>query len=570
MRQRLDGYPRQFMPAEHVHVPRTATHDIMQERFRPVVEEPQVERVGIDMQTPRLVIQRSYLSVQIRHMASGIHRLALNQHRLACRVERGTRIEFAYRTAVQSCLGYMQVGVQQQGAEHAVQRCRTGDLTLCRQRLFRHRGETEYGTQIHILEPHHQRVVLMGGSYAVNKDMLLLVTHPQVLHLQCRIRHRISDTRGIDVPQRVSHHDLRRQDMCRYQRLMGILGERGQTAQLSAVTLLDIVAQVERDEHRVVHSHHIHQHVGIAYMHRIRQVDMCRGAQVDTVVAVVGGDDNVAYLLLPDAQHRHNAAQPYTMVGFVYHTLERQIAALRYTQRQHVQQAVEIMGVEVERRLRGGRTVLQPVAHRRVKQVRQVVYRQLLDGRTQLGVTEVTRYPAHHIIRLQLQAVVGRVVAERLGGDLQLCHSRRVACIGDEQTVEHQIAVDMIDMRAVEIDIQLPLYVAVVQFVGQVQGIQTQVLQVERHVDIRRCLTQIRQAVERQLDIRIKAHQRTLYTVRIVLAVQADVRVRILLVGQPLHLAAELAVDRVPLRHVTVHLHVQRHRAQILVAQQSA
>ena len=358
--------------------------------------------------------------------------------------------------------------------------------------------------------------------------------------------------------------------MCRYQRLMGILGERGQTAQLSAVTLLDIVAQVERDEHRVVHSHHADQHIGIAYMHRIRQVDMCRGAQVDAVVLVVSGDDNVADLLLPDAQHRHNAAQPYTMVGFVYHTLERQIAALRYTQRQHVQQAVEIMGVEVERRLRGGRTVLQPVAHRRVKQVRQVVYRQLLDGRTQLGVTEVTRYPAHHIIRLQLQAVVGRVVAERLGGDLQLCHSRRVACIGDEQTVEHQVAVDMIDMRAVEIDIQLPLYVTVVQFVGQVQGIQTQVLQVERHVDIRRCLTQIRQAVERQLDIRIKAHQRTLYTVCIVLAVQADVRIRILLVGQPLHLAAELAVDRVPLRHVTVHLHVQRHRAQILVAQQSA
>ena len=124
------------------------------------------------------------------------------------------------------------------------------------------------------------------------------------------------------------------------------------------------------------------------------------------------------------------------------------------------------------------------------------MYRQLLDGRTQLGVTEVTRYPAHHIIRLQLQAVVRRVVAERLGGDLQLRHSRRVACIGDEQTVEHQITVDMIDMRAVEIDIQLPLYVAVVQFVGQVQGIQTQVLQVERHVDIRRCLTQIRQAVE--------------------------------------------------------------------------
>ena len=155
MRQRLDGYPRQFMPAEHVHVPRSATGDIVQERFRPMVEEPQVERVGVDMQTPRLVIQRSYLSVQIRHMASGIHRLALNQHRLACRVERGTRIEFAYRTAVQSCLGYMQVGVQQQGAEHAIQRCRTGDLTLCRQRLFRHRGETEYGTQIHILEPHH-------------------------------------------------------------------------------------------------------------------------------------------------------------------------------------------------------------------------------------------------------------------------------------------------------------------------------------------------------------------------------------------------------------------------------
>ena len=46
--------------------------------------------------------------------------LALDEHGFACRVERGTRIEFAYRTAVQSCLGYMQVGVQQQGAQHAV------------------------------------------------------------------------------------------------------------------------------------------------------------------------------------------------------------------------------------------------------------------------------------------------------------------------------------------------------------------------------------------------------------------------------------------------------------------
>ena len=50
--------PREFLASEDMHMPRTATSNILEERACPMIEESQIERVGIDMQAPGLVVHR--------------------------------------------------------------------------------------------------------------------------------------------------------------------------------------------------------------------------------------------------------------------------------------------------------------------------------------------------------------------------------------------------------------------------------------------------------------------------------------------------------------------------------
>ena len=108
------------------------------------------------------------------------------------------------------------------------------------------------------------RILLMRRSHTVGKDILVVITEPQVLNLNDRIGHRISYSSRIDVPQLVGYIQLRRHKVGCDDRLTGIFGERSQQADLPAVHLLGIVAQVHCQQHGVVHRHDVHQQVGIA------------------------------------------------------------------------------------------------------------------------------------------------------------------------------------------------------------------------------------------------------------------------------------------------------------------
>ena len=54
----------------------------------------------------------------------------------------------------------------------------------------------------------------------------------------------------------------------------------------------------------------------------------------------------------------------------------------------------------------------------------------------------------------------------------------------------------MINIRTEEVDIQRHLYIVIFQFVGEVQRIKTQMLEVKRNVDVRSILAQVNQSAE--------------------------------------------------------------------------
>ena len=138
----------------------------------------------------------------------------------------------------------------------------------------------------------------------------------------------VGDTCGIDVPKRVGYIEFGRHDIGSDERSSGILGKGSEQSDLTAIHLLGIVAKIDGEEHGVVHSHDVHDEVGIANAERIGKVDMCRGAQVEPLVAVVGREDDIGELLVAYSELWHDAAEGNALTWFVDHTLGGEATAL--------------------------------------------------------------------------------------------------------------------------------------------------------------------------------------------------------------------------------------------------
>ena len=394
-------------------------------------------------------------------MPTIVNHFAAYLYRLAFAIQFRPSIHVTYRTTVQPGIGHMHIGIELQTAQDTVQRSPTGYTALGSECELRHRREMHDRTKIDILHPDMDRVLQMSGSHSVGEDELIIVTKPQVLNLQHRVGHSICDACGIDIPQCVGYIQLRRHDVSRDQLFAGILVKGRKQAYLPTVHLLGIVAQVDGQQHGVVHSHHVEQQVSIAYAQRVRQIDMCRCAQVDSVIAVIGRENDIVDMLLAQCQFGDDAADKHVLRRFVDHSLEGQTAALGDIRRQHIEHLIQIMCIEVERGLGGSRTSQQALANLCVKHVRDILHYHLLHARAKLGVAEVSGYSSDRIIGFELQVMLRRVIGFGLRDDLELTHVQRVTAIGKQQTVDHQITVDMIDLRAEEVDVQLHLYITV-------------------------------------------------------------------------------------------------------------
>ena len=85
-------------------------------------------------------------------MSAVVNHFAANLHGFVLAVQFSPSIHVAYRTAVESGIGHMQVGIKLQIAQYAVQRSLTGNLALRCQREFRHGRQSHNSTQVNILE----------------------------------------------------------------------------------------------------------------------------------------------------------------------------------------------------------------------------------------------------------------------------------------------------------------------------------------------------------------------------------------------------------------------------------
>ena len=145
---------------------------------------------------------------------------------------------------------------------------------------------------------------------------------------------------------------------------------------------------------------------------------MCRCAQIEAVLPIVGRKDDVAHLLLADSQFRHNAADRHHLTRLVDKPFDSQTSALRDIGGQHGKNLIQIMGIEIECRLSAGIARQEPLAHLSIKQVRNILHDHLLHTCAKLGVTEVARDSSDSVIGLQLQVMLRRVVGLGLGSNL--------------------------------------------------------------------------------------------------------------------------------------------------------
>ena len=99
----------------------------------------------------------------------------------------------------------------------------------------------------------------------------------------------------------------------------------------------------------------------------------------------------------------------------------------------------------------------------------------LLHTGGELGVAEVSGQASDRIIGLELEVVLRRIVGLGLGSDLELPHGDGVAGVGKEQAVDDEVAVDMIDIGAEEVDVERHGQIAIGELVGEVECIEPEV-----------------------------------------------------------------------------------------------
>ena len=142
------------------------------------------------------------------------------------------------------------------------------------------------------------------------------------------------------------------------------------------------------------------------------------------------------------------------LLRLINHAFDGQTATLRNIRGQYTEHLVKVVGIQVERCLGSGFTRQQTLAHLSVEQVWNILHNHFLHTGDELWIAEVAGYTTDGIIRLKFQIVLRRVVCLRLGGNLELAHLQRVAIVAEQQAVQDYITVDMVDVRAEEVDVQ--------------------------------------------------------------------------------------------------------------------